>query len=93
MKILVTGAAGFIGLHVSKCLLGRGDEVTGLDNLNDYYDVRLKKSRLALLENQAGFRFVKMDLIDREDIAVLFAREKFDTVVNLVAQVCVRDSL
>ena len=69
MKILVTGAAGFIGFHTATRLLARGDEVVGLDNLNDYYDVRLKHARLAQLEQQPGFRFVKLDLADRAGMA------------------------
>ena len=77
MKILVTGAAGFIGFSVSRRLLGRGDEVVGLDNLNDYYDVSLKEARLKLIENEPGFRFVRMDLENREGIENLFAQEKF----------------
>ncbi|RLB73268.1 MAG: capsular biosynthesis protein CpsI [Deltaproteobacteria bacterium] len=93
MKILVTGAAGFIGSHLSKYLLHRGDEVVGLDNLNDYYDVSLKQARLARLESQDNFRFVKLDLADREGIAGLFKTEKFEKVVNLAAQAGVRYSL
>ncbi len=93
MKILVTGAAGFIGFHLSQYLLARGDEVVGLDNLNDYYDVNLKYARLAQLENQSKFRFVKMDLADRQGISDLFENEKFDKVVNLAAQAGVRYSL
>lgn len=93
MKILVTGAAGFIGFHLSRVLLDRGDEVVGLDNLNDYYDVTLKQGRLQQLEEHENFRFVKMDLSDREGIAGLFATEKFDKVVNLAAQAGVRYSL
>jgi len=65
MKILVTGAAGFIGFHTAVKLLARGETVVGLDNLNDYYDVRLKQARLALLEKEPAFRFVKLDLADR----------------------------
>ena len=93
MKILVTGAAGFIGFHLSRRLIDRGDEVVGLDNLNDYYDVSLKEARLSLLKGQSGFRFVKMDLIDQKGIEELFSGERFDKVVNLAAQVGVRYSL
>ena len=93
MKILVTGAAGFIGSYVSRYLLDRGDEVVGLDNLNDYYDVSLKLARLARLEGDVNFRFVKLDLADRDGIADLFKAERFDKVVNLAAQAGVRYSL
>lgn len=93
MKVLVTGAAGFIGMHVSERLLARGDEVVGLDNLNDYYDVRLKEARLARLTGRAGFRFVRLDVADTTAVATLFANEKFDRVVHLAAQAGVRYSL
>ena len=92
-KILVTGAAGFIGFHLSKRLLGKGVQVVGLDNLNDYYDVNLKYDRLKQLGETPGFRFVKMDLADREGLAALFLEEGFDSVVNLAAQAGVRYSL
>src|SRR4030067_1232572 len=92
-KILVTGAAGFIGFSLSKRLVERGDEVVGIDNLNDYYDVNLKKARLAQLEGRQGFKFVKMSLEDREDILRLFKEERFDRPVNLAAQAGVRYSL
>ena len=92
-KILVTGAAGFIGFHLSKRLLGKGVQVVGLDNLNDYYDVNLKYDRLKQLVETPGFRFVKMDLADREGLAALFLEEGFDSVVNLAAQAGVRYSL
>ncbi len=92
-KILVTGAAGFIGSTLSKRLLARGDEVVGLDNLNDYYEVQLKLDRLAQLEGQPGFSFVKMNLEDREETKALFEEQKFDKVVNLAAQAGVRYSL
>jgi len=93
MKILVTGAAGFIGFHTSKYLLKRGDEVLGLDNINDYYDVNLKEARLAQLTSQPGFRFIKMNLEDRDGIAKMFAAEKPQRVINLAAQAGVRYSL
>ena len=93
MKILVTGVAGFIGAATALRLLVRGDTVVGLDNLNAYYDPALKRSRLALLSPQAEFRFVQMDLADREGMARLFAAERFDRVVHLGAQAGVRYSL
>jgi UDP-glucuronate 4-epimerase len=93
MKILVTGAAGFIGMHVSQILLGRGDTVVGIDNLNDYYDPQIKRDRLARLEPDANFRFVKMDVADKPRMDALFAAEKFDRVVHLAAQAGVRYSL
>jgi UDP-glucuronate 4-epimerase len=93
MKVLVTGAAGFIGMHVCQLLLARGDQVVGLDNLNDYYDPTLKEARLARLASHAGFRFERLDVADREAIAALFAREGFERVVHLAAQAGVRYSL
>ena len=93
MKILVTGAAGFIGYHTSKLLLERGDEVVGLDNLNEYYDVSLKHARLAGLKANERFKFVKLDLADRDGMAKLFATEKFDRVIHLGAQAGVRYSI
>jgi UDP-glucuronate 4-epimerase len=93
MRILVTGAAGFIGSTLSNRLLARGDEVIGVDNLNDYYDPTLKEARLARLQAQAGFGFRKLDIADREGMAALFAGERFDCVVNLAAQAGVRYSL
>jgi len=92
-KLLVTGAAGFIGYHVAKRLLERGDEVVGLDNLNDYYDVSLKQARLAQLTGHPNFRFVRMELADRPGIADLFAAEGFAKVIHLAAQAGVRYSL
>ncbi len=93
MKMLVTGAAGFIGFHVSERLLAAGHQVVGIDNLNDYYDVRLKQARLDRLTPHPQFRFEKMDLADRAAIAALFAREGFERVIHLGAQAGVRYSL
>ncbi|MEZ5561382.1 MAG: NAD-dependent epimerase [Gammaproteobacteria bacterium] len=93
MKVLVTGAAGFIGSTTARRLLARGDEVVGLDNLNDYYDVNLKKARLAILQKESNFRFEFLDLADREGMAKLFAASRFDRVVHLGAQAGVRYSI
>ncbi len=97
MHVLVTGAAGFIGFHLARRLLSDGHSVVGVDNCNDYYDVRLKKDRLAQLEAlpeaRSGFRFELLDLADRAGMEALFAREKFSHVVNLAAQAGVRYSL
>jgi len=93
MKVLITGAAGFIGMHVCQVLLARGDEVVGLDNLNDYYDPRLKEDRLARLTPHPGFRFVRLDAADRDGMERLFAAERFERVVHLAAQAGVRYSL
>ncbi|WP_370429483.1 NAD-dependent epimerase [Klebsiella aerogenes] len=92
MKFLVTGAAGFVGFHVSQRLLEAGHAVIGIDNMNDYYDVNLKQARLDLLDYPL-FSFVKLDIADREGMAKLFAAEKFDRVVHLAAQAGVRYSL
>jgi UDP-glucuronate 4-epimerase len=92
-KILITGAAGFIGFHLAKRFLENGDTVIGLDNLNDYYDVNLKVSRLKQIESTKGFTFLKANLADREVMSNLFSNEQFDIVVNLAAQAGVRYSL
>lgn len=92
-RILVTGAAGFIGFHLARRLLDRGDQVVGLDNLCDYYDVVLKQARLAQLLPRAGFRFARADLEDRTAMEEVFAGGRFDAVVNLAAQVGVRHSV
>ena len=93
MKILLTGAAGFIGMHTALRLLARGDEVVGVDNLNDYYDVKLKHARLAQLTPHTNFRFIQLDIADRATMETLFAKEKFQRVINLAAQPGVRYSL
>jgi UDP-glucuronate 4-epimerase len=92
-KILVTGAAGFIGFHLTKKLLETGTQVTGLDNLNDYYDVNLKNGRLALLKEYRGFCFAHQDLKDKKALDGLFEEHRFETVINLAAQAGVRYSL
>lgn len=92
-RYLVTGAAGFIGSHLTQRLLDRGDEVVGLDNLNDYYRVQLKLDRLARLTGRDGFSFLEQDLADRDSMKRLFETEQFDHVVNLAAQAGVRYSL
>ncbi|MCP4779691.1 MAG: NAD-dependent epimerase [Hyphomicrobium sp.] len=93
MRFLVTGAAGFIGYHTAKALLDRGDEVIGLDNLNSYYDVKLKEARLRRLEGRNGFKFHKLDLADRSGVESLFAEERPARVIHLAAQAGVRYSL
>ena len=93
MKILITGCAGFIGMHVAERLLARGDQVLGVDNLNDYYDVALKQARLARLSATAGFRFARIDVADRQAMAELFASDRPDAVIHLAAQAGVRYSL
>lgn len=96
MKVLVTGAAGFIGFHLTLALLERGDEVVGVDNLNEYYDPQLKRDRLEVIDTQApanAFTFLKADIADRDAMAALFSDYAFDVVVNLAAQAGVRYSL
>jgi len=93
LKILVTGAAGFIGFATAKALLERGETVVGLDNFNDYYDVSLKEARAAILDGFDSFSMVRIDLADRDAMEALFAKEKFDRVVHLAAQAGVRYSL
>ena len=93
MKVLVTGAAGFIGMHCIERLLARGDQVVGIDNLNDYYDVTLKESRLSRIADHAAFRFHRVSIEDKEAMAGIFAEEKPDRVIHLAAQAGVRYSL
>ena len=92
-KILVTGAAGFIGFHLCKRLIELNHEVVGIDNLNDYYDVNLKLGRLKQLDGHKNFKFIKTDIKEREPIAQIFSNERFDAVVNLAAQAGVRYSI
>jgi UDP-glucuronate 4-epimerase len=95
VRILVTGNAGFIGFHVARALLARGDDVVGFDNVNAYYDPRLKEARLAILTEAGGgaYRFIRGDLADRSAVEACFAETKFDRVINLAAQAGVRHSL
>ncbi len=93
MKVLVTGAAGFIGMHVAERLLARGDSVAGLDDLNDYYDVKLKQARLDRLLPDSRFRFLRANVADRSTMAQIFADGKFDTVIHMAAQAGVRYSI
>lgn len=93
MRVLVTGCAGFIGMHTCQRLLERGDDVTGLDNLNDYYDVRLKEDRLAQLRQFRKFSFLKLDITDQEGVAGIFKSGNFEGVIHLAAQAGVRYSL
>ncbi len=93
MKVLVTGAAGFIGFNVSRYLLNRGDTVVGVDNLNNYYDVNLKQSRLNILKENSEFEFVKMNIADKDGMTDLFKTHQFDNVIHLAAQAGVRYSL
>jgi len=93
MKILLTGAAGFIGMHVCQRLLSRGDKIIGIDNLNDYYDVSLKEARLAKLSQHPNFNFACIDIANRIDVAKIFEQQRPECVVNLAAQAGVRYSL
>jgi len=93
MHVLITGAAGFIGASLSLRLLERGDRVTGIDNLNDYYDVSLKEARLARLTPSQQFEFIKADISDQGEMQSLFSENRFDAVVNLAAQAGVRYSI
>jgi len=93
MHVLVTGVAGFIGFHVARRLLARGDTVVGIDNINTYYDVRLKEARLALLADQERFTFLRLDLADRAGMTDLFTQQRPERVVHLAAQAGVRYSL
>ncbi|HQL48948.1 MAG TPA: NAD-dependent epimerase/dehydratase family protein, partial [Holophaga sp.] len=93
MKVLVTGAAGFIALHVIERLLDRGHQVIGLDNFTPYYELSLKEARVAHLQGRSGFRFLRLDLTDRAAVAALFEAERFDQVIHLAAQPGVRYSL
>ena len=88
--VLVTGAAGFIGSHVAHRLLDRGEEVVGLDNVNDYYDPNLKLARLARLEAKKGFSFTRLDVADRAGMEAIFRKHRFGRVVHLAAQAGVR---
>ena len=93
MKVLVTGAAGFIGFHTAKRLLERGEEVVGVDDLNGYYDPALKRARLEILAGAPRFRFERLDIADRASMEALFARDRFERVVHLAAQAGVRHSI
>ncbi len=93
MKILVTGCAGFIGARTSEMLLERGDQVVGIDNLNDYYDVRLKEYRLGRLQNLKGFEFHRLDIEDKDALEGVFVEDRFDAVINLAARAGVRASI
>ena len=93
MRVLLTGAAGFIGFHTARALLARGDEVVGIDNLSDYYSVDLKEARLAMLEPEENFSFEKFDLADRDVVLERFKDEPFDAIINLAAQAAVRYSI
>ncbi|CEP81805.1 NAD-dependent epimerase [Paraclostridium sordellii] len=92
-KVLITGSSGFIGFHLSNLLLKKGYEVVGIDNMNDYYDVKIKEGRLEILKKYEDFTFYKIDLKDKEDIDNLFEKQGFDYVINLAAQAGVRYSI
>ena len=92
-KILITGAAGFIGFHLSNLLLQKGYDVIGIDNMNDYYDIKLKEGRLSILNEKNNLKFYKIDLVDKKNIDYIFEKYKFDYVINLAAQAGVRYSI